>query len=235
MQGFIIIRHVTSKVTDYYWKECYTCIRKFYKNPIVIVDDSSNEFLHENIVLENCTVIYDTEKKGAEFLAYYYFHLLKPFDTAVIIHDSVFIQSYIDFTISEPIKFLWTFMKYYDDDIFHLINELCSDLPHYFELIDLYHHKEKWIGCFGVMSVIKWDFLDAMNKTYNIFSIIPKLKTRDHRSALERVFALLVYKMNENYDTFFGDIHSYIKWGTTFTEYITNDYNQSIVKVWSGR
>ena len=50
--GFIIIRHVNSKISDYYWKECYTCIRKFYDNPIVIIDDSSNkEFLNENIFL----------------------------------------------------------------------------------------------------------------------------------------------------------------------------------------
>ena len=56
--GFIIIRHVNNKITDYYWKECYTCIRKFYDNPILIIDDSSNkEFLNENIFLKNCTAL----------------------------------------------------------------------------------------------------------------------------------------------------------------------------------
>ena len=28
--GFIIVRHVNSKQTDYYWKECYTCICLWY-------------------------------------------------------------------------------------------------------------------------------------------------------------------------------------------------------------
>ena len=236
MLGFIIIRHVTSKITDYYWKECYTCIRKFYNNPVMIIDDSSNrEYLNENIVLTNCTVIYDTKNKAAEFLPYYYFHLLHPFDTAVIIHDSVFIQLHIDFDIKEDVTFLWTFVKNYDHDIFHLINELCADLPHYSELIDLYHRKDEWTGCFGVMSVIKWNFLNKLDETYNLFSIIPKLKSRDHRSALERVFALLVQRINPRLDTMFGDIHSYIRWGTTFTDYLTQDNKHPIVKVWSGR
>ena len=30
--GFIIIRHINSSLTNEYWKECYTCIRKFYPN-----------------------------------------------------------------------------------------------------------------------------------------------------------------------------------------------------------
>ena len=67
--------------------------------------------------------------------------------------------------------------------------------------------------------------------------MIPKLKTRDHRSALERVFALLVHKEVEAHgkvDTFFGDIHSYIRWGTTFTDYLQGLPNP-VVKVWTGR
>jgi hypothetical protein len=238
MLGFIIVRHVTSKLTDYYWKECYTCIRKLYDNPIMIVDDSSDRtHLTENIVLTNCTVIYDTDKKAAELLPYYYFHLLKPFDTAVILHDSVFLQNRIDFGLDCDVKFLWTFVKNFDHDIFHLMNELMCDLPRCGELIDLYHQKDKWTGCFGVMSVIKWDLLHRLDQKYTIFSIIPKLKTRDHRSALERVFALLVHKEVETHgkvDTFFGDIHSYIRWGTTFTDYLQGLPNP-VVKVWTGR
>jgi hypothetical protein len=200
---------------------------------MIIDDNSDKKYLNENIVLTNCTVIY--ANGGAEFLPYYYFHLLHPFDTAVIIHDSVFIQSHIDFNIQEDISFLWTFVKNYDNDIFHLINELIETIPYYSELIDLYHQKERWNGCFGVMSVIKWDLLERMQKEYDLFSIIPKLKTRDHRSALERVFGLLIQRLHPKVNTLFGDIHSYIRWGTTFTDYLTQDSNHAIVKVWSGR
>ena len=239
--GFIIIRHVNNKITDYYWKECYTCIRKFYDNPIMIIDDSSKkEFVNENIVLTNCTVIYDYENKGvAELLPYYYFHKLKPFDTAVIIHDSVFIQKHIAFDLeeNETVRFLWTFQRHWDNGVFHLIDELCMDVFHYYELMELYNTQD-WQGSFGVMSVMRWDFLDKINRKHKMFdTMLFKIRSRDHRSALERVIALLCYYNNPNIkNSIFGNIHDYIRWGTSFTEYLTKDMSAyPIVKVWSGR
>ena len=41
--GFIILRHVNEKEHDNYWKTCYRTIRKFYNNPILIIDDNSNQ------------------------------------------------------------------------------------------------------------------------------------------------------------------------------------------------
>jgi hypothetical protein len=239
--GFIIIRHVNDKVSDLYWKECYTCIRKFYDNPILIIDDSSKkEFLNENIFVKNCTVIYDTEHKGsAELLPYYYFYKLKPFDTAVIIHDSIFIQQKIDFSLleTEQIKYLWTFSHQWDDEIFHLIDDLIHPLPKYSELHNLYHRKNDWIGCFGGMSVIRWDFVDTLQTTHQIFDrMLPRITKRENRYGLERAFPLVTHFCQPKINTFFGDIHSYIQWGLTFSEYLSRNYtNYPIVKVWSSR
>jgi len=240
--GFIIIRHVNSKVSDYYWKECYRCLRRWYDNPIMIIDDSSStEFLQEDIILTNCSIIYDKEHKGAaEALPYYYFHLLKPFDTAVILHDSVFVQQRVEFDLAaeESVRFLWTFTKQFDQDIFPLINELCMDLFFYYELMALYGTGDKWYGGFGVMSVIRWEFLDTINRKHRLFdSILFKLRSRDHRSALERVLPLLCYYHDSNIrPAMFGEIHSYIRWGTTFGEYLMQDMRGlPVVKVWSGR
>lgn len=240
--GFIIIRHVNSKITDYYWKECYTSIRKFYDNPIIIVDDSSNkEFLNENIFLTHCTIIYDTDHKGsAELLPYYYFHKLKPFDTAVIIHDSIFIQSKINFELSESenIRFLWSFRHRWDNELLPLITELSTHLLKSEELINFFHKKDSWKGCFGVMSVIKWGFIDKINKEHLIFdNMLPHINNRLKRCAVERIFSMLVYFNDPNIKTeHYGDIHSYIKWDTKFIEYLTKDYSKHpIMKVWSGR
>ena len=239
--GFIIIRHVNNKITDLYWKECYTCIRKFYDSPILIIDDSSDkEFLNENIYLKNCTVIYDKLFKGAaELLPYYYFYKLKPFDTAVILHDSVFIQSKVNFELNEnkSIRFLWTFQHQFDNEIFHLINDLFKDLPDYESLLALYHNKSNWLGCFGVMSVIKWEFVEQLEKNHNIFSIlISKIKKRENRHGLERAFAVLAYYNTILGDSLFGDIHSYMTWGLSFTEYMMKNYsNYPIIKVWTAR
>jgi len=239
--GFVISRHVNNKLSNFYWKECYTCIRKFYDCPILIIDDSSNkEFLTENIVLTNCTVIYDTANKGAgELLPYYYFHKLKPFETAVIIHDNVFIQAKIDcIHENDPIRFLWTFTKMYDVDVIHHIRDLCGSLTDSAELLSLFDKKDKWTGCYGVMSIIQWNFLNKIDIRHNFFEAMLKQKWhRNLRSGLERVLGLVTY-CNEPAikNTIFGDIHAYIKWGTTFNEYVTQDHRKyPIVKVWASR
>jgi hypothetical protein len=46
---------------------------------------------------------------------------------------------------------------------------------------------------------------------------------------------IIVYN-NTKHTSYFGDIHSYIKWDTKFIEYLTKDYTaHPIMKVWSGR
>ena len=175
----------------------------------------------------------------AELLPYYYFHTLKPFDTAVILQDGIFIQKRIDFELGEhPMRFLWTFRKDFDRDVIHFIKDLCSDLLHAEELMSLFYKSDKWTGCMGSMSVIKWDFIDKINTNHDFFNrIIPKLTSRDRRSALERVLALLAYYNSDNIpSSMFGDIHAYIQWGTPFSKYVSNEFpNHPIVKVWSGR
>jgi hypothetical protein len=238
--GFIILRHVNSELSDYYWKESYKCIRKFYDNPILIIDDSSNRtFLNENIDLLNCTVIYDTIHKGTgEILPYYYFHKIRPFDTAVIIHDSMFIQSKIDFSLNsnENVRFLWSFRNWMDEPGFILDLLKIIDIDN--ELHIFYNDKKKWKGCFGFASIINWIFLDIVNKKYRIFELLlPHIKCRQDRCALERIFALLFYYFDPNIkDELFGDIHFYIQWGIKYTEYLTRDYSQyPIMKVWTAR
>jgi hypothetical protein len=244
--GFIIIRNVRNKITDLYWKECYTCIRKWYtENPILIIDDSSDlNYLKENIITENCTTIHDTTNKGvAELLPYYYFHKLRPFDTAVVIHDSVFIQSKVKFELKdgENIRYLWTFDHKFNSDVSHHITKLLTVTPGAKNLIDTFKNQEdKWFGCFGVMSVIRLSFLDQLQEKYNIFPLLLSHVTfRDMRSALERVFALFVYGiMQEKPDVMFGDICAYIQWGLHFNDYLKPDFPYHMfpmVKVWSGR
>ena len=239
--GFIMIRHVNNKISDLYWKECYTCIRKWYDEPILIIDDSSNkEYVHDNLQLVNCTIIYDTEHKGsAEFLPYYYFHKLKPFDTAIILHDCVFLQRKIDFRLeqNEGIRFFWTFNHGLEDPILLHIDQLLESLPNYRESVELFNRKTDWIGSFGAMSVLHWDFLNKMNDTHSLFeTLLPKIKNRNDRCAMERVFPLLAHFHQKNIKTYFGDIHEFIPWGSTFFDYLRENFaSYPIVRVWSGR
>ena len=231
--GFIIVRHVNNKQTDYYWKECYTCIRRWYTEPILIVDDSSHpEFLNDNMNLVNCQIVYDTEHKGcAELLGYYYFELMHPFETAVIIHDSVFIQKRIEFT-TIGFRPLWTFTKAWDHELEKHYLELCKDMP---DIIRFYREGH-WEGCYGLMSVIRWSFVCQL-KQYGLFTVLDKLKERDHRSAMERVLGFLAYYVGSVSieKSMYGEIHSYTRWGGTFLEYLSGHSELDIVKVWTGR
>lgn len=241
--GFVIVRHVCSKSTDLYWKESYRCIRKVYGSEIhvMIIDDSSKrEFLNEDIVLTNCTVIYDTQHTGsAELLPYYYFHLLKPFDVAIVMHDSVFMQQKVDFGLdeSEPCRFLWSFPHFYDDEIKDSIAAVCAPLTHNDELMSLFWRKDLWMGCFGVMSVIRWTFLDRVNHEENLFkNWLECISCRSHRHALERAMALVLTRHHTGMrPAVFGDIYHYTRWGVTFSDYLTQDFPVPAVKVWTAR
>lgn len=43
MLGFIITRHIVSELTNQYWNESYSTLRKFYPNEIIMfIDNNSN-------------------------------------------------------------------------------------------------------------------------------------------------------------------------------------------------
>jgi len=235
-RGFIILRHVINEETNQFWKECYLGIRQFHEDPILIIDDSSNrEYLVEDITLTNCTVISDTENKGvAEFLPYHYFYTLKPFDEAVILHDSVFVQKPVELSLSENVQFLWTIPQTWDNEIFPRIDKLLSVSPHHKELCELYHRKE-WKGCFGAMSVIRWDFLQMLYTTHRLDGLLTKIKERDDRSAWERVLGLLC-SYHTSVSVQHGNIFHYMRFGISYQESRFAAYRAyPLLKVWTGR
>ena len=196
--GFIIIRHVNSSVTNEYWAESLRCIKKWYPDcPVMIVDDNSNpNFLHEpeSLDLTNVTVVQSEFHKRAELLPYYYFHKLKPFDKAVIIHDSVFIQKYVNFDNVNDVSFLWSFTHDWDAPESEL--DIISKLKSNNILRTIYNSKDIWLGCFGVMSCITHDFLSSIVDNYDMFDLLNYIDSRDKRMCLERIFVWLQFLFN---------------------------------------
>jgi hypothetical protein len=189
--------------------------------------------------LINCQIVYDTDHKGcAELLGYYYFHLMKPFQIAIILHDSVFIQQRVEFITevekTKTFQSLWTFPNHWDHELESYYIELCKDMPMYGDIIR-YYHSNNWQGCYGIMSVIHSDFMTTLDQ-YGLFTIMDKIQERrDARSAIERIMGFLTYYVGLVLPSMFGEIHSYTTWGTTFTEYLTKPHDLPIVKVWTGR
>ena len=234
--GFIIIRHINSVQTNQYWIESLRCVRKWYPNhPIMIIDDNSNqELVSKDVDLTNVTVVQSEFPKRGELLPYYYFYKLKPFDKAVIIHDSVFIQSYINFDDVKNVSLLWSFTHEWDESEAEL--SVIRTLKNYKTLEGMYIHKHSWLGCFGVMSCITHDFLCKIVDEYDMFRLLDMIDSRDKRKCLERVFAVMCYSLAD-VSSILGDIHLYTKFNYyTFHQYKNNELtNLPIVKIWTGR
>lgn len=231
--GFIILRHVNNELTDKYWKRCYQCIRKYYpENKIMIIDDNSDyKYITNTEKLYNTMIIDSTYKKRGEILPYYYFLLLKPFEKAVIIHDSVFINSYIDFSEIKEYKLIWDFTHHADNpkEEIELLSVYNDD-----ELIDFYNKKSSWLGCFGAMTIITHECIEGLNKKYNFEKLLPLIDTRERRMCFERIISCLLMKEYGKKDSLFGDIHKYCKWGTPY-EQIDTLIHLPFIKIWTGR
>jgi hypothetical protein len=113
--GFIIIRHVNSENTNKYWNHSVKLLRTYYPNKkIVIIDDNSNKNLVKpDFEYKNVEVIQSEFHGRGELLPYYYYIKNKFFDNAVIIHDSVFFHTRVNFELLNGINVipLWFFIK----------------------------------------------------------------------------------------------------------------------------
>jgi hypothetical protein len=243
MIGFIIIRHVNSERTNLLWQECYKCIRAFYDNPIVIIDDNSNSEFLTTLEMTNVTMIQSEYPRRAELLPYYYFLKEAWFDTAVILHDSVFIQAPIKF--DKPNRYLWHFSSHQWDNREGEL-ECILKLNNNTGLLDLYNSNEKWNGCFGVMSIVTYTMIHDINMKYNFFTLLDTIVSRKQRMMIERIFAvILTYESGLKKDacSYFGNIQTYCSWrfneNYSILDYFEDKKNKNIslpiVKLWSGR
>ena len=237
--GFIILRHVNNEKTNLYWNHSYDCVRKYYpENQIIIIDDNSNyEFITER-ELYKTTIIKSEYPQRGELLPYYYYLKNKLFEHAVIIHDSVFINKYIDFTIENEYKILWDFQHIWDQ----IDDETCMILEfNDADLYKFYNNKELWKGCFGGMSFISHDYLEKINKKYDISLLLKKVRNRFNRQSFERVIAVLleyecVLKYGDRKESMFGELHKYCDWAIRFEDKDCEFCKKlPIIKVWTGR
>lgn len=227
--GFIILRHVNSPLTNLYWIKCYDSIRTFYpENKIVIIDDNSNPQFITQKYLYN-TIIIKSEFPGrGELLPYYYYARNKWFENAFILHDSVFIQSYINANV-DKYTILWSFDHSSDNPVTETrILQLFQNT----ELITFYKNKN-WVGCFGGMSIISHDFLTHINNKYNLDVLLPVITTREYRCCFERIIACLLQKEYKP-TVLLGNIHNYCSWGIKIQD-AHNYPNLPLLKVWTGR
>lgn len=219
MFGFIVITYCES---DYHIKtlrECISSIRKYHKNEIVIIDDGSP--LETNLFGDIADIKwYKSEVKGYELSPYYMYLKYKYFDKAIILHDSMHLKEEIKMDDSD-IKIIWSIsenrqltktylnvnliepqtnynrdfnIKTDKDLMVHLVSNLeDSYFKEQFE--NFMNQSNSWLGCFGLMTMIKHEFLEKMENETHILSVIPHIKNRRDRQALERIFGIVIKYM----------------------------------------
>lgn len=234
--GFIILRHVNNELTNQYWNLCYDCIRKWYpENLIMIIDDNSDYQYITPRDLYKTTIIKSEYPGRGELLPYFYYLNNKLFDSAVIIHDSVFINKYIDISV-DKYKIIWDFEHNWDN-----IEDETRIIKHFndTELLNFYENKHLWKGCFGGMSIITHDYLCYVNNRCDIGMLLGYIMNRLNRCSFERIIGCLLCflqknEKNEINETLLGDIHAYCKYGFSFDEK-DNYTHLPLIKVWTGR
>jgi hypothetical protein len=239
--GFIITRHVNSEKTNQYWNRCVKQLIKFYPlRLIVIIDDNSNkDLLKADQEYPNVITIQSEYPARGELLPYFYYSKYRWFDYAVIIHDSVFFEMRIPFeNYKYPAIPLWVFPNihmnnHYDNNI-RIINSL-----NYSNILKVNMIKNKKIlGCFGVQSFIKYEFLIHIIKKYNLIILLKMVNNREDRCSLERIFAIIFWLELRSERSILGNIFNY-RFGISYEEYINdkekNKINRPVVKVFTGR
>lgn len=200
--GFIILRHVNNKETNQYWQICYNRVRKYYpESDIVIIDDNSDYNFIDTAFqnsLYKTTIIRSLWAGRGELLPYFYYVSYGWFNTAVILHDSVFINKYIDFTANNTLgyRFLWEFdikqdndyMQHHNDEVKLMKRFNTSETD---KMLEFHRSKHAWAGCFGAMSVVTLDYLKKVNLLFPLSNLIDGIVGRFNRMSFERIIACI--------------------------------------------
>lgn len=227
--GFIMLRCVVNAHTNKFWNLSYRCIRANYPDAaIVIIDDNSNyNFVRKEQALVHTQIVQSEYPGRGELLPYVYYAKNNWFDTACILHDSVYINRKFEVK-TNTYTFLWKFENFHKHNVTHTKKALA--LFHDPALLQ-YYLDNKWDGCFGAMTIMNRDFLLLVNSKYEFAKLIDVIKIRDHRCCFERILACMLQSQSPQ-KCLLGDIMTYCKWGTTMDKI---DFRLPVVKVWTGR
>lgn len=237
---FVILTHCRDAKEDAMWRYSYNTVQQFYPNtPIVVIDDNSPYPVSD----PNINIIRSEYPGAGETLPYYYFLKYQWAEKMVVLHDSMFLKRpFYNHELNHPLKFHWHFGHQYDQD--WIIDIVLSTLPRADELIDYNcNNKDEWLGCFGVTSIIDLKVIKDIEEKYSFSLLTKTIKGRHQRSALERIFAMMLFRegyINKENCSNFGDIFSYpcafeVWFEADHLRIIKETYPGAIIKTWRSR
>ena len=241
---FVILRNIRSSKDNDLWISAYNSIRKFYTNPIKIIDDNSSINTMNGKLID--TEVITSEWNGAgEILPYYYFMKNKWADRMIFIHDSMFLfRPFNEDELSDPVRFHWYFINKKDDRKYSTYLSILSNSA---PLINYMKDLSSWKGCFGATCMIDLKIVQELEEKYGIFTrLTMALRSRADREMFERIFGMIMFfegHVAEQRCSNFGDILHYpgafesqnLNIETASHQIIQSKYNSAIIKVWRGR
>eukprot|EP00798_Chlamydomonas_sp_ICE-L_P028133 gene28133-biopygen32085 len=262
VDGIVILRCMKKPVHMWYWHTCVHRIRAVHPTmPVVIVDDHSDPDMRAACIpiegtIPHLTVIESDLQAGAgEILPLYYMFTKRLFETALVIHDAMFLNQPIPESIAlhtPGFRFLWHFSSNFrhEEATMQTMGALSSETQE--EIMRVYNNGGEWLGCFGTAMYVTLDTLDCLKTRFSgITKLAATVNTRSMRSGLERVIPLMLMIINDDessttcvYSTceysVFGDIflNHPMPFKLTFENYMQNTgtfKNRPVVKVWSER
>lgn len=213
--GFIIPSYIASEKHLDILREGIRKIRLYHDYPIVIINDHSPiDISALSRDFNNVTIELSLMKARGEMNPYLHYYVNKYFDTAIIIHDSMHLKKKLEnidkITDFKFIRYFtnhrlhWAFIpepqtdynkrfaiKNHDDLVFRLIEKIKDKNKSFYDFCKgIYYKKDEWIGCFGIQSIMSWNFLNELQAKTNVLDLMEFMKDRRDRMAMESIFAL---------------------------------------------
>ena len=234
--GFIVTRCVRKKAHNKQYRECYEAIRKFHPDLKIIFIDSSDKDVLEEYPMENIEVIQSEYPKGGEYSPYWYLLERKMFKKAIIMQDSMIVNTRIPYESVDDYKFVYEFTP--DRNDLNEVATLISTSSKPNELQTLYESNE-WVGCFGCTMIVTADFLQRVEDTVGITAWSAIINTKEMRMGLERGIALacIFTKGYSKENSLFGSIYDTqsVKYVSGITEEQKLSLTDPVLKIWNGR
>jgi len=171
--GFIVTRCVKKDEQNILYHDCYAAIRKFHPDlKIVFIDDNSDKNVLKEIPMENVEIIQSEFPSAGEYLPYYYLLTRKLFKKAIIIQDSMIVNSHFPYEDVIDYMFLYEFgadqpetdnRRMHEPSVVSLLNH--TKIPN--EIISFYKNF-KWMGCWGSCMIITYNFLQDVEDKVGI-------------------------------------------------------------------